>query len=477
MKNSIYNFFKITLGCLFFLSSSCKKSGECTYDTSCVEKEPSGYSVGTMASDFGSSNRVGTIFKTLHNSLAPIGNDWNDAALGANKVTTIFPKYWVSDSIGQVFGIALDHSGGIYLSATDIYQYDNLLFPGLQLWSSGYGPAGASGIYYTNYNTPNITVPLVKTFVPTTPASYNTVGTAMIPNTGGGLGVGNSIGNIAYDFTNNQLFATNLEDGRIYRINPTTGVVLSIFDPFILDNATLGMTGFGEQLWGIGVLTRSGTTSVYFARTTATLVKEIWSIPLTSTGEFAATNSGGKLFTDIASSSLIQISPVPVSFANTPSQITDIAFSSTGKMLLAERGAPHKSKVFEYIYSGSSWIPSNNFYVGGNVASLGTFGQNSAGGVDYSNREVVNGLVPNFLCNDIVWATGNFMPTKLLSDPPNAYPNFVYGAQGMSSAGNSSTVSNNAKSDLYIDYDGNTTTPVKGKIGDIEFFDSNCLCK
>ena len=482
MKPNKNKLLKLACICSTMILISCNKNTTCTYETSCQETAPAGYMVGTMGSHIGSFNRVATIFRTANNASAPVGDDWNEPLLGTNRVASIFPKYWVSDSIGQVFGIALDHSGGIFLSATDVYRYDELF--GAQAGQpTGYGTAvgasgGPSGIYYTNYATPNITTALVTT----KPFPYtNTVGTAKIPNSG--IGNGNSIGNIAYDYANKQLFATNLEDGRIYRINPSTGVVLSIFDPFALDGGTAspGMAPLGEQLWGIGVLTQAGVTTVYFARTISSIGKQIWSIQLDASGEFMATAAGSGLYTESAITATFKqpIATVP----GTAPTITDIAFSSAGRMLLAERGHPHIAKVFEYVLSGSTWVAGNNFYPGTDLTSSGyPLGANSAGGVDYSNREVVSSI-PNFICNDIVWASGNAMFTKTFFNPTFGYPNYVYGVQGMSSAGNSTTSSINAAKDLYIDYNctglsvRSHTGSVKGRIGDVEFFDPVCPCK
>lgn len=459
--------------CLLLLPLSCKKNTTCTYETTCVETEPAGFMVGTMGSDPGSLNRVGTIFKTAKNASAPIGDDWNEPLLGANRVQSIFPKYWVKDSIGQVFGIALDHSGGIYLSATDVYHYDEL-FGAAAGQPTGFGAGGAGAIYYTNYATPNVTTVLTQTL---NSSSANTAGTNKIPNTG--TGAGNSIGNIAFDYAHNQLFATNLEDGRIYRINPVTGIVKSIFDPFSLDNGIAGMAPAGEQIWGIGVLTQGGVTAVYFARTTATLTKEIWSVPLDAAGEFVTTAAGSGLFV-----TSLSVKNEIVTVPGVQTKITDIAFSTAGRMLLAERGHPHKSKAFEYTYTGS-WITGNNFYIGTDFTIAPYFyplGGNSAGGVDYSNRQVAN-ATPGFVCNDIAWASGNALFTKTYKNPPYGYPNYVYGVQGMGSSGNSTTLSANAASDLYVDYNCsgngvlNHTTAVKGKIGDVEFFDAVCPCK
>ena len=411
----------------------------CDYDVPCVENAPEGFMVTTKAS-MTSSNIVGTIFETTNNSFAPLGANWNDTGLGTGQVQNIQPNFWDVTRIGQVFGIAIKGSDKIFLSATDVYNLDSPWFP------STFGTAGRSGIYITDINTPNTTNNFVGTLVS---SNANTVGTAFIPNSG--TGSGNSIGNIAYDKVNDQLFATNLEDGRIYRIDATTGNVKSIFDPFTIDTGLPGIAAIGEQIWGIGVFTSNGKTTVYFARSNTN--KEIWSIDLNANGEFTANEIGiTKLFDDSSSSSKLEIANIP----GTQAKITDIAFSCKGKMLIAERGAAHSSQMFEYVKPSTTWVTGNSFYVGG------FSGQNAAGGVDYGSREKSGA----FISDDIVWASGNYMQTSTSS--------LVYGVQGMSSSGNSATVSNNSNTDIYIDLDNSTNE--KGGLGDVEIFDSNCPC-
>lgn len=466
---------------------SCTKE-ECRYDSetinSCVDSPFAGYMVSTMAA--GVSNTVGVINDTRLTSTAPFGQDWNDPVLvGSARVPSIAPAMWNITDIGQVFGIALDDTKGIFLSATDIYAATyNYAFSAITAFGL---TGGRSGIYYTDITNPNVTTTLVKTAIS---SSLNTVGTKTIPNSG--VGLGNSIGNLAYDSKNQQLFATNLEDGRIYRINPISGDILSIFDPFAIDDAVAGIAPTLEQLWGIGVYTDAlGLTSVYFSRTTTsnplgqgslgTGTKDIWSIKLDSSGEFVATEVGSsKLFTDSASSSKPEIMNVQ----GTMALITDIAFSKSGKMLLAERGYAHKSKVMEYIKTGSSWtISSNNFYVGGKAGG-NPEGENAAGGIDYGVRENNK----NYKCDDIVWATGNFLLPKI--KPSNSA--FVYSVQGISTSGNtilptfpntsgtgggsapaSGLLPNYSATDIYIHT--NIDSPAsKGGVGDVEVFRSKC---
>lgn len=410
----------------------------CEYDQACLENAPEGFMVITKMANF--SNSVGTIFETTNNSAAPLGGDWNNPGLGAGQVQNIQPNLWDVTRIGQVFGIAIKGNNKIFLSATDVYHLDSPFYP------STFGTAGRSGIYITDINTPNTTSDFVGTLVS---SNANTVGTAFIPNSG--VGNGNSIGNIAYDKANDQLFATNLEDGRIYRIDAITGIVKSIFDPFVIDNGIAGIAPIGEQLWGVGVYTSNGITTVYFARTSTN--KEIWSIDLNASGEFVANEIGAtKLFDDTSSSSNLEIGNLP----GTQAKITDIAFSCNGRMLIAERGAYHDSRVYEYVKPTTTWVAGNDFYVGR------THGKNSAGGVDYGSREKAG----SFINNDIVWASGNWMQT--------ASSSLVYGVQGMSGSGNSATIPNNYQTDIYIDYDNFSNE--KGGLGDVEIFDSNCPC-
>ena len=443
MKRLIH--IKVTGLLLLIAATACNKE-ECKYqDGACAETAPEGYMVTTMA-NFISPN-VATIYKTTFNGVAPVGGDWNNPALGAGQVGTIATPNWNVATIGQVFGIAIDNSNNIYLAATDIYSYDSGSI-------SSFGSGGRAGIYKTNVNTPGTTTTLVTTL---TSNAWNYALTNKIPNSG--VGSGNSIGNIAFDKTHNQLFVSNLEDGRIYRLDATTGNVKSVFDPFSLDVPLNGIVGVGERIWGVGVLTQGGVTEVYFARTEATL-NSIWSIKLDAGGEFMATPQAGQpnVFNDSASSSHQQISDVD----GTQNKISDIEFSCSGKMLLAERGNPHDSRIFEYKKVGTTWAITNPFFTG-----TYSTGNNSAGGVDYGGRET-GGV---FTKDDIVWGSQNAgIPVNF---PPGGFSYWSYGVQGISSSGNTATT--NGATDLFIDANQGGANN-KGGIGDVDVFDSSCPC-
>jgi gliding motility-associated-like protein len=432
---------------VYTATDNCGNTATCTVKITviCDNIVPDfcGNMVATCESRSGAD--VAVLFETKYNSGAIPGHDWNDVSLGTNRVVGIHPAMWKRQFIGQVFGIALDDLGGrVYFSATDVYRKDN---GGFGIMASG--PGGRAGIYLTNVATINTTTTLVQTLNAET--GY-TVGTNRIPNTG--VDVGNGIGNIAYDEAHNQIFATNLGDGRIYRIDATTGLVKSIFDPFALDAGGVGIAPNGEAIWGIGFY----NNTVYFARSVSATAKEIWSVKLNSSGEFIATSTGGTtplLFKDVSNAVLnIPSSLIP----GNQQKITDIAFSSDGNsMSIAERGNPHSAKVFEYKLVGTTWSTADNFYVGG------FSGANSAGGVDYGEKE--RNKVINFECDEKLWASGNYMPTS--------FGPLVYGIEGMSASGNTSPPGNKS-TDLYIDLDGGYTIGVKGGIGDVELFHCGC---
>jgi hypothetical protein len=397
-----------------------------------------GWTVATCYSD-NPADPVGVIYDTRYNASAAAGADWGTTL----NPGAIHPPDWKGSIIGSVFGIALDDvNEKIFLSASDVYKLD------ASYLNTYTGPGGRAGIYKTDCAPPYPTANIVTTLnSPTIPSISGT----MLPNTGG---VGNGIGNICYDKLHGQLFASNLEDGRIYRIDPN-GNILSAYDPFATDTGLNGMpSSVSERIWGVG-FNRTQNRLYFTVQGANATQKYVYSVGLTGTGEFIATNVGGNLYTDAL--------PQPEIVTGLPGsqlKFTDIAFSQNGdKMLLAERGNPHSAGVFEYNLVGTTWVASpNNYYVGG------FSGENSAGGVDYGYKE--QGGKPTAICDGLVWATGNYMM---------ATNNFtlVYGLEGISAATGNSFPANQF-SDIYIDYDGVYSSAAKNEIGDVELFKCGC---
>lgn len=428
----------------------------CTFDiTVNCEGEPSdtidcGWAVASCYAELGAPD-VAVLFDTRPNSVAPVGADWNDPGLGATKVADVHPLDWNLDSIGQVFGIAIDNKtnpdGDIYLAATDLYRLDGPWLVG------GFGPAGSAGIYHTAGNDLNNTAVFVSTTaIPSTPCAL--IGGNAIPGTNtlanDATNRGNSLGNIAFDqpsydlYNISQMFATNTEDGRIYRIDIPTGNILSIYDPFSTGSDIPGIVAASERIWGIGVFEENGVVKVYFARERSGVNdSEIWSIALDATGEFTGTINSSCLR---QGPEVLEIT-VP---ADGEEKVTDIAFSKSCRMLLAERGAPHNAHVREYNLVGTNWDGPKEYYVG-----LG--GDSSAGGIDYGYVDDGEDVLAG--CDSMIWATGNYMQP--------ASGQLVYGMQGIKEACNGQ---NYGSTDLFIDFDQNYVSQQKYEIGDVELF-------
>ena len=381
------------------------------------------------------SDPVGVLYNVSNTSSAPIGNDWTG-------VNSIHPSMWTKSQIGDVFGICFDNSNNVYLAATDVYNLHGSL-------NCSSGIAGDAGIYVTNLSLPNSTSIFVKTI---NSNSLNPVIGNYIPNTGG---TGNAIGNITFDKFNTQFFATNLEDGRIYRISPS-GNLLSSYDPYSNDVPSNGICPNGESNWGVAINKdpNSNQVKLYFARSKnlTSNPKQIWSVELLPSGEFSGSqlSAGSNIFVD-SPSEVLEIDNIPGS----QNIITDIEFSTCGKMIIAERGSPHNSNVIQYENLSGFWSLKNTLNIG---ATSGGILNNSAGGVDYGYVDANNSANTA----EIIWATGNYMMT---STPGQ----LVYGLEGISPSGNSPSPVNST-TDLYIDFDEIYNTNQKSEIGDIDIY-------
>ncbi|MBX2929591.1 MAG: T9SS type A sorting domain-containing protein [Saprospiraceae bacterium] len=348
---------------------------------------------------------------------------------------------WTYGNLGSIFGIAIDKFNNIYVSATAAYVYS---WPN----TNHYGAAGSGGIYKIDATTGNPSV-FVKTSASVGPP---TVGVSEMPNDLTGLG------NLCYDEPFHQFFVTNMEDGRIYRIDGNTGNVLSTFDPFAPDNNTPGMVCQGERIWGIGIY----GNRIYFNRcfgnpSSPNRIHSVGRNPIT--GDF-----------DYANGTILEITAPSIASTGTFSPISDIEFSSDGKMLLAERsetGSPcvtanptptaHESRVLEYVRNSSQiWVPSSNQFQVGDPS----YNQSSAGGVDYGydNIDPILGIFGR--CDSMVWATGDALSLSPLE---------VYGFVGMPATGNIWF-----NDSWIVDSDMMFSTNPKTLIGDIDIFHCGC---
>lgn len=394
----------------------CNTPDECECENPCYDKAPrfndplfatftGEVAVATVYSAAGTGDPVLRVVDVKNRATAPLNTDWLAATIYSNPAWTADPT-----GLGSVFGVTLDRRGHIYVAASTCYAQDDI---------------GLSGSLGTVYRVANGTGAM-SVF-------------ANLPNTGG-----TGLGNIDYDGLRDQFFVSNMEDGRIYRIN-SAGVVLSTFDHA---TATISAGGapepgdpagyppLGERPWGLGAFQNRLYYSLWaedIGRPSATSANSVWSIALNGSGDF----------TGVAQHEFdMPVRPTPSGGAYYSNPVADISFSRTSCMLLSERSmhtdtwpSAHDSRVFEYKKIGGSWWPS------GYTFTIGSYGgANTAGGNDFDSQ-------------GRIYVTGDYL---------QASPQTIYGIQSLPCTGG--TVLNSALRDL----NGNYTFADKTEIGDVE---------
>jgi len=404
-----------------------------------------GQAIGTCFSGVNSQNQYDPNGFTMgmidvrNKAGATPGQNWAAAPM-------VHHPSWTGSRMGQIFGIAIDSLDNVFVTATSVYG----LFP--------WGTAGSGGIYKVDGVTGTVT-------------DYILTGSG--PNQMVNFDVG--LGNIAYHKEKHQLFVTNMEDGKIYRIDASgaTGVISNSFDPFVSDNGASGFAPLGERLRGIGV----HENRVYFSvwredtgRPSATDVNQIYSIALNPlTGDFTGAPTP-------------EIN-MPIFSGNYSNPVSDITFSHAGKMLVAERtmladmanvfgnqgNQAHRARIMEF--------EANPIWNAGKIIYIGNTGQgyNSAGGIDYGYDGYDPATNSVSECDSLIWGSGDAL--RFPGHNPNSPNDYIYGFAAMPSSGNTNTtfpgpwVKNTS---YYIDADGNTSNHAKLQIGDIEIVDCGC---
>lgn len=233
---------------------------------------------------------------------------------------------WSVQEMGCVFGIATDPDGNTYTAANGLWAptYSPSAFgdPYLQYGDIGRAGSDELGASGTIYKTDALTgVATVFARIP----QVTDPNLPIDPGPGGVRG-GPGMGNITVDYLSGNLFATSLDDGKIYQFDPSGGS-LGTFDPFGSEaSPTPGMIPLGERLFAIEAHDGKLYFSVWNGGTVAS-PNEIWSVDL----------PGGL----IDGSSLAQELVVPASFGASGADsvtVSDLSFSADGTvMLLGER--------------------------------------------------------------------------------------------------------------------------------------------
>jgi hypothetical protein len=392
----------------------------------------------------------------------------NPPYTSANWHATKVSHQWTASNLGQVFGVAINSSNNdIYVTASttyEVYDYTNQGF--------AFGPGGSAGVYKLNPLTGAITT--VITTAPFNTASV--IGTSTLPN-GSTSQPGPGLGNICYDENHDKLFVTNFEDGKIYRINVSTGLIDDVYDPLSLDNGVVGYAPLGERPWGIAYNKNENrlyygvwVKSIYDANTSTK--NTIRSVALNSNGQMIGND---RLEIEIdnyhSNKSSGAISDISISYQNSGSKVLMAVASKA--MNSRNHYRAHFSNAELYCGQSLNWNKETTYVVGDDSGYSATlYGKNSAGGIDFAYTDYDPILQNNSGCNDRVWITSDAM----FNDP--TIGGWLYGIHSSPTSGNNNGVVGNFKTiGHFIDFDntaittpGSDNTEDKHQIGDVEIF-------
>ncbi len=401
---------------------------------------------------------------------APIGANWNAAPIYSFSNST----NWSFTELGSVYGVTLDDQGNIYVAHSSVYGSANNACSPPQIFGDGLGtlsantanPNGRPGAIYKISSATGV----ASFFAALPNASDPAYVGGLYPASGSESYPG--LGNICFDCTSGDLYVSNHEDGRIYRLD-TSGAVLSTYKhatgavvagglpdpadpgPGFIPTAGHPLTFRGQRVWAV----RTSGGRLYYSVWRETncsdlggdisfVANEVWSVDLIdsgpNTGEF------------IPGTEQLEIDMVAYPYAGgggfgTSNPIADLSFSPDCCMLVGERSMAndtisdaHESRLLEFCYdeAAGAWVPSPNTFQAGAAAQPNS----CAGGVDY-DYDTTNAVVN-------VWTTADFI---------QAPPTWVYGILGLPFAGGVPALDG-----IYVDMDQNFATHDKWQQGDLE---------
>ncbi|MFO0828675.1 MAG: hypothetical protein U0572_11090 [Phycisphaerales bacterium] len=349
--------------------------------------------------------------------LVELGNE-SSAPLGADWTATqrYFHPDWTVGKIGHVFGVALAGDGTVYVGQTSCYG---------NLGGDALGSLGGAGSIYRLDGATGVPSELIR--LPNAPDPAIAAGQPNEAYPG--------LGNLNFDCGTGRLFAANLEDGRIYSIDPNGGntKVKSTFDiatgaiTGALPNNGLAEPGdapgwvpLGERpyavkasggrlyysVWGGSIV--QNPPSQYFSGG----VNTIRSVALDGSGNF------------VPGSDQLEITLPPFGAFAGSSPVVDITFDDQCCMIVAERGLDeimtyaHAARVMKFCGDAAAgWGPPTVYQIGlANICSYTNL-NSSAGGA---------AVEPS---TGIVWAMGDYLGSSPCGPP------FIYGLQGQPLAG------------------------------------------
>lgn len=367
-------------------------------------------------------------------------------------------EVWSSTNLGQVFGTALDdHTPpNIFVTATTVYGSNNPAHAGgfsVPLDRPHYGAAGPGAVYRIDGSTGS-----TKVF-------------ATLPNGKDGP----ALGNIAFSRAaagDERFYVSNFEDGRVYALDGA-GACRGTFDHAsgaivpdlggVCDPESPPDGGFvprGERVWAVQAFSGRLYYSLWVedrGRADAGF-NQIWSLSLDAAGDFVPKTAHVEWSTQGSE----PLSTASNAYSN---PVSDIAFSTEGRMLIAERTMfsdtgpglspstslfAHQSRNLELEVIASQWLTTSKILEVGS----GSPGRNAAGGLGLD-------------CTGGLWSTSDLMLDDTNPNDPDGFRGWAYGLQRTPAAGNAT---GSAAVGHFIDFNGEPGTQDKTSIGDVEVY-------
>ncbi|MBC8048984.1 MAG: hypothetical protein H7X92_02420 [Chitinophagales bacterium] len=398
------------------------------------------------------------------------------------------PKLQIrAEQTGQVFAIGLDNgqdakTPNIYLGATSAYGLHIVLpdadgdgapervktgHPNAEFMPGQFGPGGSPGSIW-KVDAMSGAVSLFAT---------------LPENSGPG------VGDVVFDKASRQFFASDLDNGLIYRLGqdgavidsfdhgvigrpakglgvlPDDGAVLDIKSPAFDSESpdTWGYTQKDRMVWGLALT----NARLYYAVAGG---QQVWSIGIALDGSFA-----GDPRWEFDVTGLTGDGP-----------ITDMLFDAQGRLTLAQRGAargsydysqfaePEKSAVVRYQLelpdnpaTESIWDAVADEYAIGMPAEH----TRAEGGVALGYAHDENGALRVGACNTMLWSTGHRLRASAEAEAAGGVPeNDVHGLQG-ADASLVRPQNTPPQQSYFADYDGLFGDAAKsGHMGDVEIW-------
>ncbi len=271
----------------------------------------------------------------------------------------------IDDFGGEVFSTAIDPNRNIYTATTIMYDLS---------------PGG--------------TIPVNVSRIDAYTANINLLTT--LPGDAGASG-------LYYNTECDQLFVANLSDGRIYRLDPSTGTTLSTFDSGAADNGAPNIAPLGERILALAYnvtdnrLYYSVWNSDYNRSGIRNTIRSISISPVTcdflpGTDQLEITLPWTSEYGDTGNSDDFSM------------PVADMEFSQDGAtLIMSESGfdstvpsvKPHESRALRYTGSSTSWtlqtaLPPGNTNLQYEMGEV-SVGLNARGGISFGNSGF-NGL-------------------------------------------------------------------------------------